>query len=83
MIVTEFRIRVEEKDEDDNAPVVKIEARTETDKPPSFKAGMVATEHMMTATALNSNAGFEKALELLVKGAKTNRGFFCDPAKLV
>lgn len=33
-----------------------------------------ATEHLMTLVAMNSKAGFEKALELLVEGAISNRG---------
>lgn len=37
---------------------------------------MMATEFMIYKTAQNSNAGFEKAMELLCKGAMTykNKG---------
>lgn len=41
--------------------------------PPPLDAAIVAVEHMMTACALQSNAGFERALELLVEGAKSNK----------
>ena len=41
--------------------------------PVPFPAAMVATEHMMTALALRSSAGFDQALALLVEGARTNR----------
>jgi len=34
---------------------------------------MVAAEHMMTAAAMHSEAGFEKALELLCQGARSNK----------
>lgn len=39
-----------------------------------FPFFMVAAEHLMTAVAQKSGAGFERALELLVEGATTNRG---------
>ena len=41
--------------------------------PVPFGAAMIACEHMMTATALSSNAGFERALDLLVEGAKKSK----------
>lgn len=37
-------------------------------------AAMVATENMMTAYALQFGGDFEQVLELLCKGARTNRG---------
>lgn len=37
-----------------------------------FAVMMAAAEHFMTAVALNSDAGFEKALELLCEGARSN-----------
>jgi len=40
---------------------------------PPFVAIMVAAEHMMTAAAMHSEAGFEKALELLCQGARSNK----------
>jgi hypothetical protein len=39
-----------------------------------FPFWMIGCEHLMTMTAQKSRAGFEKALELLVEGAMTNRG---------
>lgn len=39
-----------------------------------FPFYMVGAEHLMTAVAQKSDAGFERALELLVEGATTNRG---------
>lgn len=39
-----------------------------------FPFWMVAAEHLATAMAQMSKAGFERALELLVEGATTNRG---------
>lgn len=39
-----------------------------------FPYWMIAAEHMATAMAQKSGAGFERALELLVEGATTNRG---------
>jgi len=44
-----------------------------------FPFWMVAAEHLMTATAQKSNAGFEKAIELLTEGAMTNRGKHLKP----
>jgi hypothetical protein len=41
--------------------------------PPPLDALMVATEHMMNAMALQSNSGYEEALQLLVEGAKSSR----------
>jgi len=40
-------------------------------KRPSFKTMMCITEYMMSVVAMGSNAGFEKALELLMEGAMT------------
>ena len=34
---------------------------------------MVATEHMMNLMAMESNAGYEKALKLLCEGARSSR----------
>lgn len=39
-----------------------------------FSYFMIACEHLMTATAAQSGAGFNRALELLVEGAKSNNG---------
>lgn len=39
-----------------------------------FPFWMVSAEHLATAMAQMSKAGFERALELLVEGAMTNRG---------
>jgi hypothetical protein len=41
--------------------------------PVPLAAAICATEHMMTACALQSNAGFDRALELLIEGAKSNK----------
>jgi|SRR5215475_16011823 len=38
-----------------------------------FRCLMVSTEHLMRLTAHESSAGFDEALELLVRGAKENK----------
>lgn len=43
------------------------------DREPPLPAVMAVTEHLMTMFAMSSAAGFEKALELLCDGAKSNR----------
>jgi hypothetical protein len=35
---------------------------------------IVAAEHLLTAAAMRSGAGFERAIELIVEGAMSNRG---------
>lgn len=35
---------------------------------------IVAAEHILTAAAMKSGAGFERAIELIVEGAMSNRG---------
>jgi hypothetical protein len=37
------------------------------------EALMVATEHILTMAAMQSGAGFEKALALLCEGARSNK----------
>jgi hypothetical protein len=64
MKVTEFVIRVEMQD-DGRSAKVSIGATNQ-----DIGALMVATENMMNMMALESNAGYDKALELLVEGAK-------------
>lgn len=35
---------------------------------------IVAAEHIVTAAAMRSGAGFERAIELIVEGAMSNKG---------
>jgi hypothetical protein len=67
MIRVEFMIVVDISD-DNNEGVVQIEASK-----PDLAALMIATEHMMNLMALESEAGYERAIELLVEGAKKAR----------
>ena len=64
-----FHIEVEGPDDWSGA---KVSIGCDT-LPVPFGAAMIACEHMMTATALSSSAGFERALELLVEGAKKSK----------
>jgi hypothetical protein len=64
-----FQISVELNDDESKA-VVSIGC---DEIPVPMAAAMVATEHMMTAYALQSGAEFEKALTLLCEGARSNR----------
>lgn len=57
---------------DDPAASAEVAIAGEPDMP--FPFWMVGCEHLMTATAQKSKAGFEKALELLVEGAMTTQG---------
>lgn len=41
------------------------------DSPPDFVTLMCAAEYLMHIVATQSNAGYDRALELLVEGAKT------------
>ena len=43
------------------------------ESPLMHAAMMTATEHMMTAYALQSDCGFKQALKLLVDGARSNK----------
>ena len=52
---------------------VEVHIGIETDAEPPFTAWMCMTEYLMHLTAQKSNAGYEGALELLVKGAMTWR----------
>jgi len=65
-----YAFLVEVEFHDDGNAVVNIGCDT---LPMPFDAVVAATEHMMTSTALLSQAGFEKALELMVEGAKSNQ----------
>lgn len=57
--------------DDEGMPTTTV---IECDTPNAGFAVMVAaTEHFMTATALHSDAGFEKALDLLCEGARANQ----------
>jgi hypothetical protein len=44
--------------------------------PPDLPDAMliVAAEHLLTAAAMKSGAGFERAIELIVEGAMSNKG---------
>jgi hypothetical protein len=50
--------------------------------PPPIAALVVVTEHLMTLVAMNSAADFEKALQLLCEGARTNRVMMADGKKV-
>jgi hypothetical protein len=63
-----FMIEVTLPDDESKATV-----RIGCDCMASLAAQMIATEHMMTMFAAGSDAGFEKALELLCEGARKNR----------
>src|SRR3990172_1237355 len=39
-----------------------------------FECLVAAAEHLLTAVAMRSGAGFEHAIQLVVEGAKTNKG---------
>ncbi len=60
------------------------EAEAAVAAPPGlpFPFFMVAVEHLMTAVAMKSDAGFDRALELFVEGAKKNRGLMVDRDKV-
>ena len=51
-------------------------AEAVVDAPPGLPmaALIVAAEHLVTAAAMKSNAGFERAVELIAEGAIANRG---------
>ena len=70
-VVTDtFIVRVIPNPDRDSA---EVHIETENGYEPSFAAWMCATEYLMHLTAQKSNAGYEGALELLVKGAMTWR----------
>lgn len=46
--------------------------------PPPLEMAIVACEHLMTACALRSGAGFEHGLELLAEGARKNKVLSSD-----
>lgn len=73
-----FEIIVGLEDQPDKAEV-KIGCDT---LPPPLEALMVATEHMMNAMALQSNAGYEEALQLLVEGARKSKVFMSHGLKV-
>lgn len=50
------------------------EAVVETAPGLPFECLVIAAEHLLTAVAMKSNAGFEHAIELVVEGAMTNKG---------
>lgn len=66
--MSDVQIRITVSEEGDAARV-DIERPANVD----FKHMMCACEYLMAVTASQSNAGFEKALELLCKGATTYR----------
>lgn len=66
---TQFIIEVVPTSGDAAEVHISIDGDTE----PPFVAWMCAAEYLMHLTAQKSNAGYEGALELLVKGAMTWR----------
>lgn len=66
--VCRFQIEVEVAD-DRSTGTVKIN----TEHEPSMAALMILVEHLMTMFALESAAGFDRALELLCEGARSNK----------
>lgn len=50
--------------------------------PPPLEALMVATEHMMNAMALQSNTGYEEAMQLLVEGARSSKVMMSNGVKV-
>jgi hypothetical protein len=68
-MLVNFQIAVELGD-DLNTAKVSIGCDT---YPAPIAACVVATEHMMTACALQSSAGFDHALSLLLEGARSNK----------
>jgi hypothetical protein len=70
--VVNFNVRVEMIENADGSLGAQVSIGSDV-YPPPLDVAIVATEHMMTACALQSAAGFERALELLVEGAKTNK----------
>lgn len=62
-----FVIEVEMPDDESTAQV-----RISSSGPHLLAAQMVAVEHMMTMFAVSSDAGFDRALELLCEGAREN-----------
>lgn len=52
-----------------------------TPEPPRFEVLMAACEYLLFITAQNSNAGFEKALELLCEGATKYKHLFVPENK--
>lgn len=65
-----YRLMLEVNLEDDNSGAT-VGIGFDTDKPP-FAALMVATEHLMTLTAMN-HEDFEQSLKLLCDGARNNK----------
>lgn len=70
--VVNFNLKVEMLDNPDGSLRAQVSIGCDV-YPPPLDVAIVATEHMMTATALQSAAGFERALELFVEGAKKNK----------
>lgn len=50
------------------------EAVVETARGLPLECLVIAAEHLVTAVALQSGAGFERAVELIAEGAISNRG---------
>ena len=67
----ETTIEVKVIEEDDGKAKVMI--GIDENDPPSFIVLMCAAEYLLAVVAMESNAGFEKALELIVQGAMTYR----------
>ena len=69
---TTFEVQVEKLTDGS----VKVAIGVENGKPPDFATLMCGCEYLMAVVACESNAGYEKALELLVKGAMTYRHLY-------
>jgi hypothetical protein len=67
MKIVNFMIEVTLPEDESKATV-----RISVDGLAPLAAMMVATEHMMTMFAASSEASFERALELLCEGARSN-----------
>jgi hypothetical protein len=56
-------------DEDDCS--VEVGIGIDPDNPPDFMTLMAAAEYLTAVVACESNAGYERALELIIQGAMT------------
>ena len=62
-----------------SAPRAEVIIATKNGEEMDFSTMMCATEYLMHVTAQQSNVGYERALELLVEGAKTWRSERAGP----
>ena len=67
----EIRVtKMPDNDDPEKCPV-RVEIGINDDDPPDFATLMCAAEYLAAVVACESNAGYEKALELVVQGAMT------------